>query len=278
MMIGKVLAVALTIAVTVCADNCAKVNSGYVMMSDLTGKWCNGGDTATCDFKTCHCSNCCEYVKDSCLAKAAAGEQCPSGKVRDNMKAGNVVAADSNYGDTCCKEASTCESKRLDALKGAKYCHSSQLLPLPNLATIVSSADLSDYKEKCCVDPPSCDITCPAGFKDKPAKTGIKCTSVPCLVSTCCDTEADTCASYAMSGKTCMVVGSAQRFADPTKYGNAVAANGTDYDTQCCSDKATCDAFKNSNVGVAASGTSHQYTVTLSLLLAVLGRAIGKHL
>jgi len=270
-MIGRVLAVALTTAVTVCADNCAQVNSAFSLQSDLTNKRCNGGDTATCDFKTCHCSNCCQYVKDSCLDKAAKGDTCPDGKVRDNNVASTVVASGSNFVDTCCKEGHTCEKESRNALKAAKHCPSSQLVPLANMGTTVNK-DLSDYKANCCVDVPMCDIECPAGYKDKPAKTAIKCTSIPCAVQTCCDHVANKCASNAMAGKSCT---DANRYVDPNKFGEDVKADGSDFDLRCCADKATCEAFKGATIGTAAaSGASNRFTVTLSLLLAVVGRMV----
>jgi len=71
------------------------------------------------------------------------------------------------------------------------------------------------------------------------------------------------------------------KYMDPAKMG--AAATASDYKTQCCTDKATCEDFKAATISTGGSGgssttsaaTQKHVGATLSLLIG--GFVMGKH-
>jgi hypothetical protein len=168
----------------------------------------------------------------------------------------------------------TCGSKMSKAMTDSKYCATGKVVPTAKMSTTVAE-DLSDYKTKCCEDQVKCDtVTCPSGFVDKTSKATIKCTSKPCSSSSCCDPDPTKCAGVS-SNKTC----SGNTYLDMKgKIGNAAKSDGTDFQDQCCTMKASCDAFKaatqttkSGGVGGTSAATQQHAGATLSLLFTVAG-------
>merc|ERR1719359_2001261 len=205
----------------------------------------------------CDCSSCCEFKENTC-AKLSLTKQCGSDKEGDASKAADT-ATDSDFDSKCCmtkaNATATCSSKMSKAITDSKGCAAGKVIPNAKMSTTVAE-DLSDYATKCCEDEVKCDtVTCPAGHKDKTSKATIKCTSKPCGSSSCCDPDPAKCAGVydgtgSSSNKTC----SGNTYFDSSKIGNAAKSDGTDFKAQCCTDKATCDAFKAATVTSGGGG------------------------
>lgn len=279
-MFGRVLALALTLTATVRGDNCAKRHAAMQLKTtNLSSQYCSSSDTTTCSMDKCDCSSCCEFKENTC-AKLSLTKQCGSDKEGDASKAADT-ATDSDFDSKCCmtkaNATATCSSKMSKAITDSKGCAAGKVIPNAKMSTTVAD-DLSDYATKCCEAEVKCDtVTCPAGYKDKTSKATIKCTSKPCSDSSCCDPDPAKCAGvYDGTGnKTC----SGNTYADPSKYGNDAKSDGSDFKAQCCTDLATCEAFKAATVtsgGGGGSSTTSAATqqhagATLSLLFAVAG-------
>jgi len=154
------------------------------------------------------------------------------------------------------------------AVTDSKYCATGEVVPIAKMSTTVAE-DLSDYKTKCCEPEVKCDtVTCPAGYVDKTSKATIKCTTKPCSSSSCCDPDPTKCAGVS-SNQTC----SGNKYFDMKgKIGNAAKSDGSDFQTQCCTMKASCDAFKaatqtKKGAGGTSAATQQHAGATLSLLL-----------
>jgi len=278
-MFGRVLALALTLTATVRGDNCAKAHAALQLKTNLSSQYCSSSDTTTCSMDKCDCSSCCERKAGTC-AKLSETKQCGSDKDFDASKAADT-ATDSDFDSKCCmtktNATATCSSKMSQAITDSKGCAAGKVIPDAKMSTTVAE-DLSDYATKCCEDEVKCDtVTCPAGYKDKTSKATIKCTSKPCSSSSCCDPDPAKCAGvYDGTGnKTC----SGNTYADSSKHGNDAKSDGSDFKAQCCTNLATCEAFKAATVtsgGGGGSSTTSAATqqhagATLSLLFAVAG-------
>jgi len=95
------------------------------------------------------------------------------------------------------------------------------------------AATAATFKTACCTAQKMCDITCPAGMKDKAGKATIKCLRGICTSSECC--KADDTMCLGLTGTGC----DAGNYMDSSKYG--VAATSTTYKTACCTANKMCD-------------------------------------
>jgi len=97
------------------------------------------------------------------------------------------------------------------------------------------AATAATFKTACCTAMKMCDITCPAGMKDKAGKATIKCQGSTCGSSECCEPDATKCMGLTVSNSAC----DAGHYADNDKVG--VAATATTYTSSCCTAKKMCD-------------------------------------
>lgn len=283
-MIGRVLAFALAMTVVVHADNCNKVDKGYQLMSDLTGKYCNGGNANKCSItEGCDCNVCCEVIPDSCGFHAMSGSKtCGSGRTPDLPKVGMKVGS-GKFDDVCCMTApnntatkvNTCVGRATEAMASGKCGGKVFAKATENTAVM---EDLSDYEAKCCIEKKTCDVTCGAGRQDKAAKATTKCNADPCTTDECCDPDPTTCLGVYMkdAAKLMNNCSTANKFPDAGKMAVKAMADGSDFQAMCCSMKATCEAFKGATLGGSGGGgdtsaATHQHAATVSLLFALGG-------
>jgi len=274
------LALALTITATVRGDNCAKGHAAYQLKSNLSGTYCSTSDKTNCNADKCDCVTCCEAKPGTCYAMysdtSGNAKSCDNGKMFDKAKAATTTKTDTFSAD-CCKDtpnattSSTCLSKKSAAMADSKFCDTGKVVPTAKEAETVMD-DLTNYKAKCCEDEVLCaTATCSDGHKDKSDKANIKCTAKPCDEQECCDVDPAKCAG--VMGQTC----GDDKYMDPAKKG--AAATASDYKTQCCTDKATCEDFKAATTSGGSSTTSAatQKHVGATLSLLIGGFVMGKH-
>lgn len=286
-MVMKVLTVFFALAAsTVQADNCVTLSSGtYQLKASLAGVTCSGAATTVGS----SCLPCCVKVPNICKTAEGAplGKSCTGDFFEDNAKdLAAVDATASNYQANCCTAKKTCDiactggtdktgkatikCRKIPCtineccditattcsglmLSGAGSCTGDTRYT--NGATTATTAT---YQATCCVAKKTCDVTCPAGEKDKTDKATIKCMGATCKDSECCDDDSSKCKGLAATG--C----NANEFANPATAGSAATA--ATYKTACCIAKGTCSAFSTQSVAASLAKTTQVPTVAFLLL------------
>merc|ERR1712139_750860 len=116
----------------------------------------------------------------------------------------------------------------------------------------------------------ACDVTCPAYGKNKADyATEKRCNGAgACEMGDCCEYDPKKCSGHApATGKGC----GTDEVMDASKMANAVKDDSSDYKSQCCSAKVTCEAFKDRVNSQSTSASVKQQTLAMALLLTVGG-------
>lgn len=270
-MIAKVFAVALTLAATADADNCAAAWPGAAELKpddQLSTTSCDGSVVDECTTDKCDCNTCCKPKSDTCASAAQnATGGCGSGKEFDTSKMSTEFKSGDTFADKCCKTKAnpTCAS-------APQSCDSGKAVDMNKQTTEVTEGDAADWKTKCCSDAPKCsdfDCTGKVGYKGaKNNSASINCLTAPsCTAAACCEADSTKCLGVSMS-KQC----SSSSAMPESKYGEAATA--ADFQDKCCTPFAKCTAFKGAVLKgkSTTAGAKQQHSgVTLSLLFAVIG-------
>jgi hypothetical protein len=146
----------------------------------------------------------------------------------------------------------------------AKTCNAGNYQVESKWATAIKN-DLSDFDTQCCAKQKKCDVTCPAGYKDKAGKTAITCASGVCDKTECCDLDTTKClgavAGATGAGKYCVA---GTHVYNAGKDGIAVKADYTDFITNCCIQRTNCDAFNKTFVTAAQIARDQRANATAS--------------